>query len=146
MVLAMRGMPHESVVQQWDCGTLANLARMKEVTKEHIPDAIAAAGGIEAIVNAIQSTAERGVQEQGLFALSNLLTDNLNRRVQKAVWDANVIPIVAARLKAHPGETIVQERGCMVLGYLLRYSPQDGMKALVSQLCSSIVKVVPINR
>jgi len=39
----MRGMPHESVVQQWDCGTLANLARMKEVTKEHIPDAIAAA-------------------------------------------------------------------------------------------------------
>jgi len=142
LVLAMRGMPHESVVQQWGCGALANLARMKE----HIPDAIAAAGGIEAIVNAIQSTAERGVQEQGLFALSNLLTDNLNRRVQKAVWDANVIPIVAARLKAHPGETIVQERGCMVLGYLLRYSPQDGMKALVSQLCSSIVKVVPINR
>ena len=142
MVQAMRGMPRESDVQQWGCGALANLA----LNKEHNQEAIAAAGGLEAVVHAIQLTAERGVQEQGFFALCNLLINN--SRNQKAVWNSNglgTIAFVAAGLKAHPGVAIVHERGCMVLGHLLRYSPQAALQALVSELCSSIVIFRSVN-
>ena len=139
VVHAMRGLLQEPSLQTWGCGALAQLA----LNNKHNQDAITAAGGLAAVVNAMEMTAVPGVQQPGCLALYTLVVNNI--RNQRAVLSSNAISVVVAGLKAHPGEFFVQERGCNLLANLERYSRQTGLRKtqtrlreLRSQLCSSV--------
>jgi hypothetical protein len=139
VIHAMRGLLQEPSVQTWGCGALAQLA----LNNKHNQDAITAAGGIAVVVNAMEMTAMPGVQQQGCLALYALVVNN--NRNQRAVLSSNAISMVVAGLKAHPGEFLVQERGCILLANLERYSRQTGLRKtqtklreLMSILCSSV--------
>jgi len=147
---AMRGLAQEPSVQTWGCGALAQLA----INNKQNQDAITAAGGIAAVVNAMEMTAVVGVQQQGCLALYTLAVNNVGN--QREVLSSNAISVVVAGLKAHPGEFFVQERGCYLLANLHNhlsksfYSRQNlvrdtglrktqaRLRELLSQLCSSV--------
>jgi len=99
-------------VQAQGCLALWGLA----AASGEIRGAVAAAGGIEAVVSAMTAHREdAAVQEQGAGALQSLAADALGRA--RAVGAGGVEAIVDA-IRAHRTQPAVQEFGCWALANL----------------------------
>jgi hypothetical protein len=80
-------------------------------------DALAAAGGIEAVLAALRAhPGAANVQERGCLALGNLAASHAAN--QTAVAAAGGIEAVVAALRAHSGAANVQDYGCYALRLL----------------------------
>mmetsp|Transcript_31566 Transcript_31566/g.74082 ORF Transcript_31566/g.74082 Transcript_31566/m.74082 type:complete len:156 (+) Transcript_31566:44-511(+) len=86
-------------------------------------EAIAAAGGIKAVVEGMKAhEGSAGVQEQGCGALVNLAINDKNK---EAIAAAGGIEAVVEGMKAHKGSAGVQEQGC---GALLNLADKNGVR------------------
>ena len=104
VVAAMRADAGEVRVQEWGCQAVRVMMRGKVKKKK---EAMAAAGGVEAVVSALRAHGEENaaVAKFACGALGNLCQDTAaNALAIAAAVSAGAAPVVQAAMRAHPCE------------------------------------------
>ena len=130
---------HQASVQEKACRALRHLALSDN-------EAVATAGGIVAIIMALQQhRTHAGVQTQGCGALKNLAVDRHgigNAQIKEAICLKGGIAAVVAAVQQNRMHVDVLEEGCRTLRYLtdgnaqgkLRVAEADGISVIVTAL------------
>ena len=138
IVQGMRTYRQESVQEQ-ACRALRQLASIDK-------EAVATAGGIVAIITALQQhRTHAGVQKQGCGALKNLAVDRHgigNAQIKEAICLKGGIAAVVVALQQNRTHVDVLEEGCRTLRYLadgnaqgkLQVAEADGISVIVMAL------------